>query len=309
MNNKYYALNNDYLFKKVMGKEVICREFLKSIFNIELGEFSYGNREFIKENKNLSYGISDIVLHTEKGPVVIELQNRDNHNIETRVMMYLSKLYVEQWKNHNYNGVKPVSLYLILNYPYGNVFEEYQMLETKIHKQFGNNFYVKIWNLQEKQKEEIKKLYQRLFFIKTNEELEVLRDDTRIQRIVEEIQEYNESEEERQKMKRSEDMYWTDEEIVKFHEVTLRDWWKEVGMKEGIEEGLKEGKEEGLKIGKEEGIRVGKEEGMRVGKEEGKIEMLKNMIAENLDINTIMKITKLSKSEIEKYQNQLSNVN
>lgn len=193
-------------------------------------------------------------------------------------------MYVEQWKSNDYQDIKPVKLYLILNYPYKEAYLEYQMLETKMHQKFGDNFHVKIWNIQEKQTEEIKELYQKLFLVENEGELKTLEEDGRIQNVVKEMLEYNMDNFEYQKMKRSEKMYWTDEEIVKFHEATSREWWKKEGKEEGRKEGIQEGIREGIK--------------------EGKLEMLKNMIAENLDINTIIKISKLPKSEIEKYQKE-----
>ncbi|MCX3065712.1 transposase, partial [Wolbachia endosymbiont of Drosophila pseudotakahashii] len=53
--------------------------------------------------------------------------------------------------------------------------------------------------------------------------------------------------------------------------------------------------EKGIQIGEERGIKIGKEE----GKIEGKIEVAKAMLANNVDVNTIVKFTGLSISEIE----------
>jgi predicted transposase/invertase (TIGR01784 family) len=60
-------------------------------------------------------------------------------------------------------------------------------------------------------------------------------------------------------------------------------------------------KEEGILAQKlddatEKGIKIGKEE----GREEGKIEVAKAMLADNVDVNTIVKFTGLSISEIER---------
>ena len=74
---------------------------------------------------------------------------------------------------------------------------------------------------------------------------------------------------------------------------------KREGLKQGKEEGLKQGKEEGLKQGKEEGLKQGKEEGLKQGKEEGKKEMARNMLKDNVNINTISKYTGLTIEEIQ----------
>ncbi len=48
----------------------------------------------------------------------------------------------------------------------------------------------------------------------------------------------------------------------------------------------------------EKGIKIGKEKGRKEGREEGKIEVAKAMLANNVDVNTIVKFTGLSIKEI-----------
>lgn len=88
---------------------------------------------------------------------------------------------------------------------------------------------------------------------------------------------------------------------------------EEVNMFGMLEENLKkereqivmkakaEGKKKGLTEGKLEGKIEGKIEGKLEGKLEEKIELIKNMIKEKISIETISKVTKLSKEEIENY--------
>ncbi|MFJ5423656.1 transposase, partial [Wolbachia endosymbiont of Drosophila barbarae] len=54
-----------------------------------------------------------------------------------------------------------------------------------------------------------------------------------------------------------------------------------------------------LDLATEKGIQIGEERGIKIGKEEGKIEVAKAMLANNVDVNTIVKFTGLSISEIE----------
>ncbi len=54
-----------------------------------------------------------------------------------------------------------------------------------------------------------------------------------------------------------------------------------------------------LDLATEKGIQIGEERGIQIGKEEGKIEVAKAMLANNVDVNTIVKFTGLSISEIE----------
>ncbi|MDG7055406.1 MAG: hypothetical protein LJD31_02560, partial [Wolbachia endosymbiont of Menacanthus eurysternus] len=61
-----------------------------------------------------------------------------------------------------------------------------------------------------------------------------------------------------------------------------------------------EPREKGMEIGRQEGILIGHQKGRAEGREEGKIEVAKAMLADNVDVNTIVKFTGLSISEIER---------
>ena len=71
---------------------------------------------------------------------------------------------------------------------------------------------------------------------------------------------------------------------------------REYAIREGREKGIKEGRKEGREIGKKEGIAEGRVEGSK-NKE---IEIVKNMLNLNVDIDIITKVTSLTKEEIEK---------
>ena len=56
----------------------------------------------------------------------------------------------------------------------------------------------------------------------------------------------------------------------------------------------------GLKSARRKGIEEGIQQGIEQGIEKNKIEIAKKMLAEKIDIELIMKITELTKEEIEK---------
>ena len=64
-------------------------------------------------------------------------------------------------------------------------------------------------------------------------------------------------------------------------------------------EAKEEGKKEGIKEGKREGIREGKIEGMKEGEKSEKLKIARKMLAENMPIEMISKVTELKKEEIE----------
>ncbi|WP_454898439.1 Rpn family recombination-promoting nuclease/putative transposase, partial [Wolbachia pipientis] len=84
---------------------------------------------------------------------------------------------------------------------------------------------------------------------------------------------------------------WNEKDLVAYEE-RIMDLRKEEAI---LEYRLDLATEKGIQIGEERGIKIGKEE----GKIEGKIEVAKAMLANNVDVNTIVKFTGLSISEIE----------
>lgn len=59
--------------------------------------------------------------------------------------------------------------------------------------------------------------------------------------------------------------------------------------------------------GIQQGIELGIQQGMKQGMKQGKIEMAKNLIREGIDIDTIIKTSKLSKEEIEEIKKEMLN--
>ena len=76
----------------------------------------------------------------------------------------------------------------------------------------------------------------------------------------------------------------------------------------GHQQGYELGKQEGIELGKQEGIELGKQEGIELGKQEGieleKIKIVKSLLKNDVDIETIIKSTDLTKEEIEKIKNK-----
>ncbi|WOE62628.1 Rpn family recombination-promoting nuclease/putative transposase [Wolbachia endosymbiont of Drosophila aff. chauvacae BK-2020] len=85
--------------------------------------------------------------------------------------------------------------------------------------------------------------------------------------------------------------HWNEKDLITYEE-RIMDLRKEEAI---LEYRLDLATEKGIQIGEERGIKIGKEE----GKIEGKIEVAKAMLANNVDVNTIVKFTGLSISEIE----------
>lgn len=70
------------------------------------------------------------------------------------------------------------------------------------------------------------------------------------------------------------------------------------GLEKGMENGMKKGMEKGMEKGIKQGIEQGIEQGVVKGREENNLEVVKNMLKENMDIELISKITNKTKEEI-----------
>ena len=71
-------------------------------------------------------------------------------------------------------------------------------------------------------------------------------------------------------------------------------------LDEARNEGLALGRSEGRLQGLTEGRNEGRIQGVAVGRNERNIEIAKNMLSKNMDINLIMELTNLSEEEIKK---------
>jgi predicted transposase/invertase (TIGR01784 family) len=79
---------------------------------------------------------------------------------------------------------------------------------------------------------------------------------------------------------------WNEKDLTAYEE-RIMDLYKEEAILEyKLEEGMKRGREEDM------------EKGIKRGREEGKIEVAKTMLANNVDVDTIVKFTGFSISEI-----------
>ena len=70
---------------------------------------------------------------------------------------------------------------------------------------------------------------------------------------------------------------------------------KEEGLAEGMEKGLAEGMEKGLAEGMEKGLVKGLEKGMN----KRSLEIARKMLANGMDVATVMEITGLSESQLQ----------
>ena len=134
MNNKKLNLKNDIIFKAFFGKkgnEEFLIDFLEALLKIKITKIE------IQEDVNLEQlsfeekgGRLDIQAILNDGVIAnIEMQVRNNHNMEVRTTFYASKIMSrETSRGEDYRSIKKIILINILGY---NMFKKY---DEYIHK-------------------------------------------------------------------------------------------------------------------------------------------------------------------------------
>ena len=338
--NVQLKVTNDYIFKKIFakkGNESILKDLLNSILQIKIKSIeviSDANLERQLESNKL--GILDLKAKLDEETIVnIEIQIINRYNMIERTLFYWSGLYYNVLqKGADYKEIKKVIAINILDY---NEFEEgpyheiarlrreylYKILTDKIEIHF-----IQIPKFKKQRKDMKTKLDMWMDFISQIDEKEVknaMSKNKEIKKAQEEYEYLTGDEEERR-------IAFLREKAIR-DENSIFDAGKDIGFKSGEEHGIKKGKKEGIEIGKEQGIEIGKEQGIEIGKERGieigreqgieigkeqgieigkeqgieqnKKEIANSMLKENIPIETIMKVTKLSREEIEKLEKEM----
>ena len=274
-------LKNDLIFKAFFGKkgnEKFLIDFLNGLLKIEIKEIE------VKEEVNLLQlardekgGRLDIQAKLDNGSIVnIEMQMRDEKNIIERSTIYSSKVISKELKKgQHYEEIPKVIMINILNF---NIFKykEYvseSMLVLKNHREYEISelikyYYIELPKYRETKTDMSDKLNQWLALI----------DDTDWGKI-----EMAEKNNKTIKSALDEMEYLTgDEEIQRLAE--LKEKW-EMDWNSSMNNAKKEGEEE--------------------GERKEKIRTAKNLLKENVEVQIILKVTGLTKKEIEELKEQL----
>ena len=293
-------VTNDYIFKKIFakkGNESILKDLLNSILQIKIKSIEViadANLERQLESNKL--GILDLKAKVDEDTIVnIEIQIINRYNMIERTLFYWSGLYYNVLqKGADYKEIKKVIAINILDY---NEFDEgpyheiarlrreylYKILTDKIEIHF-----IQIPKFKRQRKDMKTKLDMWMDFISQIDEKEVknaMSKNKEIKKAQEEYEYLTGDEEERR-------IAFLREKAIR-DENSIFDAGKDIGFKSGEEHGIKKGKKEGIEIGREQGI------------EQNKKEIANSMLKEKMPIETIMKVTKLSREEIEKIEKEM----
>ena len=289
------------MFKKIFGVEKnsdLLKDLLQSILTeIEIKEVEI-EKDVTLERKMITdkLGILDIVATLNDGiKVNIEMQMDDNKNTVERSLFYTSGIYHENLKaGEDYIEIpKTISIW-ITNY---DVFEEGPYHErARLKRDYKNIIltntfelhYIELSKFKKKSKRISNKLEEWLTFIINENKEEIAMSTNKYVKKAEKELEYLTGDAEAKR-------------LAYLREKAIRDEQAAIAgaTRRGREEGIKEGREKGIKEGIKEGIQTGIQKGIKTNR----IEIAKKMLSEKIDINIIIKITELTKEEIEDIKN------
>ncbi len=267
------------LFSKV-GNEDLLKEFLEEILGIKINKIEIQKEvELNKSHTKEKVGRLDLrVKINENAIVVIEMQLQDKCKMRKRAMYYASKIMASSLEvGQTYEQIKDMYVISILDYNMLET-EEYNtdtvIVDSKYRKYIvidGIKFYfIELPKFREQVKEPKTKLEEWLTFI-DYEDREMVNMAIAQNKLVEKAQKEYE--------------YLTGDEATKR--------WQFLREKAILDE--RAAYINGKTRGKEEGEIVGEKR----GEKQGRIKTAMEMIKDNVNLETIVKYTKLSKKEVE----------
>ena len=273
-----YPPKMDIIFQAIFGEvgsENITKDFLEKILKRKIEKISLDKNPILRrELKDDKLGVLDIVTELDgKEKCNIEMQLIDKNNIIERMLYYWSKMYTRQIKTgDDYKKLEKTIVILIADFNIKGLEEvEYhstwKIIETNSVKKLilTDKFELDIIELLKIKGRENEKdqLLDWLVFLENPE-------SERVTRKMEENENLKEAVEKLDRISEDEKM----QRIIELREKAIRDEHAiyDKGLDDGIEKGAKE----------------------------EKIKIVKSMLKENMDIEIIIKITGLTKEEIEK---------
>ena len=280
MNNKY-SLKSDILFKAFFGKqgnERFLKSFLEELLEIKIDKIEiiteYTLEQLAKEEKG---GRLDLEAKINNEIIVnIELQIRNQKDIEKRTLYYAARLITENSKaGEEYESLKQIIMINILDYELlefkeyisdtVTVINKHREYETIKNQKF---YYIELPKFRRAKIDINDKLNQWIALIDDDKEMIALIDDDKemVEMAITKNKTIKEAKEEVDKLTADPSLRG----ILKLRDKWERDYYNDIGC--------------------------AKEEGREEEKQETAIAMFKL----EMDMNNIMKVTKLSKEELEK---------
>ena len=281
--NPELKMKSDIIFKAFFTRKE-NEEFLKEFLEAVLGE-KIKIKKVLHDvrleqlAKNEKYGILDLGVELENGEFInVEIQLKDNKNIEKRTTFYASKKITEQLGiGEDYRRLKPIIIIAILDYSFIEspeyVTETVRVAKDDREYELNNDvkyYYIELEKFRKENPDMTRTINHWLSFL-----------DMERGELLEVACEKNE------KVKRAVENYEVltgDEEVKRLSEIRLMS---------NLEE------KSALHCAREEGQKIGVKQGQEIGRKQEKEEIAKKLKKQKMPIKQIAEITELSEKEIE----------
>ena len=290
---RYISLLTDFGFKRIFGtkpnKDLLIN-FLNSLFEgfQVIKDVKYLNSEHVGDVYAERKAIFDVYCENERGEkFIVEMQNAYQRYFKDRSLFYSTFPIREQApKGADWNfKLEHVYTVALLNFDLSeeafdkdDINHDVGLLDKKTHKVFNDKLsfkYVEIAKFN-KTEDELVTLYDKWLYVLKN----LSRLDERPAALKEKVF----------------TKLFEEAEIAKFTPTELKEYEDSLKAYRDVKNSI----DTALEKGREEGRAEGREEGREEGKNLKAIQIAKKMLAAGMDMDTIINMTDLSKSEIEK---------
>ena len=321
---RYISLLTDFGFKRIFGSDInkdLLIDFLNSLFNGEqvVKNVTYLNSEHVGDVYAERKAIFDVYCENEHGEkFIVEMQNAYQTYFKDRSLYYATFPIREQApKGDNWNfKLQHVYVVALLNYDMNeeafsleSINHDVGLLDKQTHKVFNNKLTFKYVEIARFNKDinELETNFDKWLYVLRN----LSRLDNQPTYLRNEV--FN-------RLFSQAEIARFDKKELKAYEDSLKayrdiknslDTAKEEGRAEGLAEGRAEGHAEGLAEGLAEGRAKGHAEGHAEGRAEGLAEgasekaltIARELLAMNMSIDNIKKVTGLTDDEIHNLSN------
>ena len=275
----FYTCKYDKAFKEIMLKKEnfnILKKVLESILEVRIEEIKLQPLNLPTGNIHIKGKEVDLLVITEQGKIEVEVNTYYNDYVRVRNFSYITSIYNNQVTvGEKYNEDTNI---IQINLNYGVKDTEYKRIykvRDEIGQEYIKNFYIYEINMEklkeiwyDKNELEIEKNKYLLMLDMEISDLKKLSEDRVVKEYMEKIEKLN-------------------EDPIFINWIT----------KEKDEQMIKNTQ---LYRATQEGINIGISQGINQGMKKEKLEIAKNLLEQNVDIDVIMSATGLTKEEIEK---------
>ena len=275
----FYTCKYDKAFKEIMMKEEnfnILKKVLETILKVRIQEIKLQPLNLNTGNIHIKGKEVDLLVITEQGKIEVEVNTYYNDYVRVRNFSYITSIYNNQVTvGEKYNEDTNI---IQINLNYGVKDTEYKRI-YKVRDETGKE-YIKNFCIYEINMEKLKEIWYDKNELEIEKNKYLLMLDMEIKDL--------------KKLSKDRVVKEYMEKIEKLNEDPIFINWI---TKEKDEQMIKNTQ---LYRATQEGINIGISQGINQGMKKEKLEIAKNLLEQNIDIDVIMSATGLTKEEIEK---------